>query len=130
MLRLMLPRCASFASALAVGLVLLVTQSYAAQTSSARQGAEIASEAQAALRQGNYSAAIRGFETLVKIAPAVAESHANLGLAYYSTNRFSEAAAQFQEALRLKPTLSNASYFRGLSLAKAGKCKDAVVLLG
>jgi tetratricopeptide (TPR) repeat protein len=133
----MFARSGAVTALAAAGFTLLAARLCVAQKPSARQtipaarqGAEIASQAQAALRQGNYPAAIRGFETLVKMAPAIAESHANLGMAYYSTNRFSEAAAQFQEALRLKPTLSNASYFRGLSLAKAGTCKDAVVLLG
>jgi tetratricopeptide (TPR) repeat protein len=90
---------------------------------------QIASEAQAAMRQGNYDLAIRDFGRLVKIAPQFAESHANLGIACYSAGRFAEAAPELREALKLKASLSNARYFLGLSLAKSGQCHEAVSYL-
>src|SRR5205823_5667607 len=50
--------------------------------------AQLASGAEQALRQGDYPAAIRGFEALVKMPPRVAEFRANLGMAYYSAREF------------------------------------------
>lgn len=81
------------------------------------------------MREGNYDMAIRDFTRLVKIAPQFAESHANLGMAYYSAGRFSEAVPELRAALRLKSSLVNARYFLGLSLAKSGQCRDAVSYL-
>jgi len=91
--------------------------------------AEIASEAQAAMREGNYDVAIRDFARLVKIAPQFAESHANLGIAYYSAGRFPDAVPELRAALKLKPSLTNARYFLGLSLAKSGQCREAASYL-
>ena len=90
---------------------------------------QIASEAGGALRQGDFSGAIRGYEKLVKLAPQGAEFHANLGIAYYSAGRFREAARACQEALKLKPGLIHAHYFLGVSLAEAGECKLALPYL-
>jgi len=81
------------------------------------------------MREGNYDVAIRDFARLVKIAPQFAESHANLGIAYYSAGRFSDAVPELRAALKLKPSLTNARYFLGLSLAKSGQCRDAVSYL-
>lgn len=90
---------------------------------------QIASEAGGALRQGDFSGAIRGYEKLVKLAPQVAEFHANLGMAYYSAGRFHDAAREWREALRLKPGLTHAHFFLGVSLAEAGECKQALPYL-
>jgi Flp pilus assembly protein TadD len=82
--------------------------------------AQLASAAQQALRQGDYPAAIRGFEALVKMAPRVAGFRANLVMAYYSAHAFPDAARAFEEALKLEPRLLNPHYFLGLSLSKGG----------
>src|SRR5437763_706268 len=92
--------------------------------------AQLASGAEQALRQGDYPAAIRGFEALVKMAPRVAEFRANLGMAYYSAREFPDAARAFEEALKLEPRLLNPHYFLGLSLSKGGRCKEALGYLG
>ena len=92
--------------------------------------AQLASGAEQALRQGDYPAAIRGFEALVKMAPRVAEFRANLGMAYYSAHEFPDAARAFEEALKLDPRLLNPHYFLGLSLSKGGRCKEALGYLG
>jgi tetratricopeptide (TPR) repeat protein len=90
---------------------------------------EIASQAVAALQQGDFAGAIRGFEKLVKLAPHVPEFHANLGLAYYSVGRFREAVPECREAYKLKPQLTHARYFLELSLAESGQCKEALPYL-
>lgn len=103
----------------------------AAVVSPAQQAAvaQIAAQAQGALRQADYEGAIRGFEKLIQMAPRVAEFHANLGMAYYSSGRFADAGHRLREALRLKPALENAQYFLGLSLAASGQCQEALPYL-
>jgi len=88
--------------------------------------AQIAAEAQAAIRKGDYPTAIQNFEKLVKIAPGIAEVHANLATAYYSLGRFGDAAHEAGVALKLKPSLTNAHFFLGLSLAESGRCNEAL----
>ena len=91
--------------------------------------AEIAAQASRALRQGDATSAIQGFERLTKLAPGVAEFHANLGMAYYAAGRFREAIAPCRQALKLKPTLTAPRYFLGLSLAGSGQCGEALPYL-
>ena len=83
----------------------------------------------AALRRGDSAGAIQGFEKLTKLAPGVAEFHANLGMAYYSAGRFREAIATCRQALKLKPSLTATRYFLGLSLAESGQCGEALPYL-
>ncbi|MGD0695637.1 MAG: tetratricopeptide repeat protein [Terriglobia bacterium] len=91
--------------------------------------ARIAAQAQEALRRGDYSAAIPDLEKLAKLAPDVGEIRANLATAYYSVGRFDDAAKQAAQALKLKPTLTNAHFFLGLSLAEGDRCKEALPYL-
>ena len=91
--------------------------------------AKLATEASGALRAGDFATAIQGFEKLTKLAPGVAEFHANLGMAYYSGGRFRDALAPCRQALKLKPTLTAARYFLGISLAESSQCRDALTYL-
>jgi tetratricopeptide (TPR) repeat protein len=91
--------------------------------------AQLAAQASAALRQGDFTSAIQGFERLTKLAPGIAEFHANLGMAYYSGRQFRDALAPCRQALKLKPTLTAARYFLGISLAESGQCRDALAYL-
>jgi tetratricopeptide (TPR) repeat protein len=91
--------------------------------------ARVAGLAQAALRAGDYAKAIENLEQLEKMAPGVAEVCANLATAYYSVGRFDDAARQAREALKLKPSLTNAHFFLGLSLAESDRCREALPYL-
>jgi tetratricopeptide (TPR) repeat protein len=91
--------------------------------------AQLAANAMAALRRGDSAGAIQGFEKLTKLAPGVAEFHANLGMAYYSVGRFRDAIPPCRQALKLKPTLTATRYFLGLSLAESGQCGEALPYL-
>jgi tetratricopeptide (TPR) repeat protein len=91
--------------------------------------ARVAAAAQAALRAGDYAKAIENLKQLVEMAPGVGEVRANLATAYYSAGRFDDAAQQAREALRLKPSLTNAHFFLGLSLAESGRCQEALPYL-
>ena len=91
--------------------------------------AQLAANAMAALRRGDSAGAIHGFEKLTKLAPGVAEFHANLGMAYYSAGRFRDAIPPCRQALKLKPSLTATRYFLGLSLAESGQCGEALPYL-
>ncbi|MGD1156603.1 MAG: tetratricopeptide repeat protein [Terriglobia bacterium] len=82
-----------------------------------------------ALRKGDYGAAILALEKLTTMAPGVAELQANLGVAYYSAGRPQDAVAPLRKALKLKPSLTSAHYFLGISLAESGNCKAAMPFL-
>lgn len=86
----------------------------------------IASQAQAALRAGNYAVAIERLKELAQANPNVGEIHSNLCIAYYFSGRFVEATHECREAIRLKPALLNAQYFLGPSLAESGYCNEAL----
>lgn len=97
-----------------------------AQREQARREAVAARQAMA---QRDFSAAARHYQALVNVAPSVAESHANLGVALYSAHRTAAAAAEFRKALALKPSLSMARDFLDASLAESGQCALALPLL-
>jgi tetratricopeptide (TPR) repeat protein len=90
---------------------------------------ELAREAQNALHQGQDETAVRDYERLVQLAPAVAEYHLNLGIAYYSSDRPFDAVQPLQQALKLKPGLAQARSYLGATLAESGRCQEAMPLL-
>ncbi|MGA2074345.1 MAG: tetratricopeptide repeat protein [Terriglobia bacterium] len=102
-----------------------------AQVSSGEEedNARIASEAEEALRRHDYPKAIENLQKLERVAPKIGEIHANLASAYYSVGRFEDAAEQAREALKLKPSLLNAHFLLGLSLAETDRCKEAIPYL-
>lgn len=101
----------------------------ASQEESSNNPNQLAAEAQSALAAGDDARAIPALEKLIKLQPGVAELHANLGTAYYFSGRYSDAAREYRQALKLKPTLTNAHYFLGASLAEDGKCEQALPYL-
>lgn len=90
---------------------------------------ELARQAQKALDQGDSETAVRDYGRLVKMAPAVADYHLNLGIAYYSSDRPFDAVEPLRQALKLKPALAQARYYLGASLAESGRCEEAIPLL-
>jgi tetratricopeptide (TPR) repeat protein len=118
--------------------MLVVLNGYAAQSARSTpsspplQSAEVsglARQAQNALNQGNSETAVQDYDRLVKLAPAVADYHLNLGIAYYSSDRPFDAVQPLREALKLKPALAQARYYLGASLAESGRCEEAIPLL-
>jgi len=89
----------------------------------------VAAAAQAELRAGDYAKAIENLEQLERMEPGVAEVRANLATAYYSVGRLDDAAQQARQALKLKPSLTNAHFFLGLSLAESDRCQEALPYL-
>jgi Flp pilus assembly protein TadD len=112
-------------SALALGRVSELQDQQASST----DPAQLAAEAQSALRKGDNVGAVPPLEKLVKLQPTVAELHANLATAYYFSGRYADATREYRQALKLKPALLNAHYFLGASLAEDGECRDALPYL-
>lgn len=52
---------------------------------------------------GETTAAIRAYRTVIEIAPDHATAHFNLGLLYHRSGQFEQAAQAFREVLRLDP---------------------------
>lgn len=123
----------AFILLIAVGLFRLPGRAQGHATGSSRpssQGVPSGADARIAaaqdiLRKGDRSQGVATLEKQVKISPGVAELHANLAAAYYSVGRFGDAAQQARDALKLKPSLTNAHLFLGLSLAQCGRCEEA-----
>lgn len=79
--------------------------------------------------QDAVSHLLTGLETLPLNSEAQyqpASLRSLLGKAYLQLNRFPEAAAQFQEAVRLDPNLAESHYLLALSLACQGNLEDTV----
>lgn len=87
---------------------------------------KLAREARAALDKGDTDAAVRDYEKLVKLAPAVADYRLDLGIAYYNARQAGAAASALQQALKLKPQLALARYYLEASWAEAGRCQEAL----
>ncbi|HEU5403202.1 MAG TPA: tetratricopeptide repeat protein, partial [Terriglobales bacterium] len=77
----------------------------------------VAQQAQAAR---DYATAEKEYRTLLKMDPAFAEIHMNLGLVYQLQDRRAEAISEFKAALKLKPTLTGANFFLGVDYCKEG----------
>ena len=77
---------------------------------------ERAADADAMYRQGNYEAAIEQYETVFSEGFTSAELYYNLGNAYYRTGQMGLAILNYERALRLKPTMSDAK--ENLALAQ------------
>src|SRR6266446_1006177 len=101
------------------------------QAQAAEDGAleRYSADAERAMAARDWPAAAKALQQLARQAPGVPEVHANLGLAYYSQNLVSEAAAEFQEALSLDPKFPRADWMLGLCNAELGRSEAAVKLL-
>lgn len=64
----------------------------------------------------------------VELAPELAEAHASRGLALSLTNRWAEAAREFQTAMRLNPKLFDAPFYYGRSEYRQGNFAEAARL--
>jgi tetratricopeptide (TPR) repeat protein len=115
-------------SRIAIGLLFVATglrSQPAGQVTLERYSAD----AEQAMAARDWPAAAKALQELAKLAPAVPEVHANLGLAYYSQNLITEAAAEFEKALSLNARISQATWMLGLCDAELGKNEAAIKLL-
>ena len=57
----------------------------------------------------------------MRLGPGVAEVYSNLGLARFQQGKFEQAVPAFQQALKLKPGLENATYFLAMAQSELGR---------
>jgi tetratricopeptide (TPR) repeat protein len=63
----------------------------------------------------------------VKVSPAAARAHDNLGIALTEMGRLPEAIAEFETALRIRPDFADAHFNLGVALMKSpGRLSDAM----
>ncbi len=80
----------------------------------------------AALRRSDRPAAIREFEAAIRLKPAYAEAHCNLGAVLAQRGDFAEALGQLQTAIRLRPNYAEAFNNLGLVLNELGRSPEAI----
>jgi len=68
-----------------------------------------------AMRAGHLDEAAAHFSRAIELAPAVAETHFNLGLVRFQQGRLDEASSLFNKALGLNPRLRGANLFLGIA---------------
>src|SRR3989454_4965641 len=106
-----------------------VTTSLAAPQGNQAEVLSISKRAQEEMAAKNWAAAVKSLEKLADLAPDVSEVQGNLGVAYYSDNRVSEAAKAFERALQLNPKMTRAETMLGLCYAELGENRQAVTIL-
>ena len=76
----------------------------------------------------NYAAADRATQSALALAPDLAEAHASRGFVLSISHRYDEAAAAFEEAIRLNPNLFDAHYLYARTCFAAGKIERSAEL--
>ncbi len=89
----------------------------------------LSDQARRALAAKNWPEAAQALEKLARLAPAVAEVQANLGLALYFDGRANDALAAFNRARQINPALPQVDLMTGLCEADLGRYRESMVLL-
>jgi tetratricopeptide (TPR) repeat protein len=110
-------------------LCLLASIRLAAQTANRAEIEQHYQRAQAALQAKQAAVAAQQFREILRLDPANASAHANLGVIAYDANDYPQAAQEFGAALKLQPKLWNAEAFLGMSELRVGNTKEAKPLL-
>ncbi len=84
---------------------------------------------QAALRQGNFSAAVEDFKKVLALDPGLIEAKVNLGLAYQSLLDYGSAVRYIAPALRERPDLPGLNVIAGMDYIKLGSPEKAAPFL-
>jgi len=85
--------------------------------------------AQAALQARQNAVAAQEFRAILRLDPANASAHANLGVIAYDANDYAQASQEFRAALKLQPKLWNAQVFLGMSELRRGNTQEATPIL-
>jgi tetratricopeptide (TPR) repeat protein len=101
------------------GRILLADQTADAQGRLAAEGAR-------ALSEHRYLDAERAYEALRDLSSGVAEVHASLGFVYFQQGKFTLAVPSLRQAIKLKPSLPNASILLAMSLSELGQFEEAL----
>ena len=89
----------------------------------------LAAQAEAAQRSGDYRAAAQIYEEMLKAAPHAAEVRANLGLMHHLLGEYPAAIREFRTALQENSHLFVPNLFLGLDLLQVEKPREAVPYL-
>jgi tetratricopeptide (TPR) repeat protein len=65
--------------------------------------------------RSDYVAAEKEWEAISLLEPRLAEAHSNLGMMRYLLRQYEPASRAFQKALELKPQLTSARLFLGIT---------------
>ena len=76
----------------------------------------------------DYAAADRETQAALALAPKLAEAHASRGFVLSLSGRYEDAAAAFEEAIRLNPNLFEAHYLYARSSFAAGHIESSAEL--
>ena len=87
------------------------------------------SAAQQAERAQDYAAASRQYEEILKLEPKMALIRQSLAITYHLQNRYPEAIAEFQRALRLDSALWGSDLFMGMDYYKTNQFALAIAPL-
>ena len=74
-------------------------------------------------KAGDQSGAMEQFAIALRLKPDLGLAHLSLGVALAKQQRFQEAEAQFQEALRLDPADTNAQKYLQAARRAQGKAQ-------
>lgn len=85
--------------------------------------------AQAALAANELDRAVSEFRAILQLDPRNAEVYGNLGMIAYRRGKYLEAKDAFSTALRIKPQLTDAKAFLGLSELATGESKEGEALI-
>jgi tetratricopeptide (TPR) repeat protein len=96
-----------------------------AQTDARREIAAHFERAQTALKGNQFDAAAKEFREILRLDPASASAHANLGMIAYRQADYRQAAESFLAAVKLNPSLWDAKGFLGISYGRLGQNREA-----
>lgn len=88
---------------------------------------EVLVNAAKAHEQGNYRAAIDGYEQVLKVDAKNGDVWSRYGLALQASHRDKEAMEAFSKAIALEPNNPNYFYYKGLLLEEQRNDKEAMV---
>jgi tetratricopeptide (TPR) repeat protein/glycosyltransferase involved in cell wall biosynthesis len=78
---------------------------------------------------GDFNAALAGYDEIVAKWPGYAEAHNNAGSIRAERSEYDKAIAHFRRAVELQPAYPDAHHNLGLALYQSGAAADAVVAL-
>ncbi len=99
----------------------------------ARLSADLNPQAQTAflagtadLKKGDFEAAVRAFQEVLKLEKTFGPAYLNLGLAYNELKQYEKAIPSFTKALELDSHLEGAALFLGIDYYKTGAPEKAI----
>lgn len=90
---------------------------------------QLYAQARAARERGDMPQAIKDYRAMIKLAPHLAAAFNNLGLIYFDTHDYAEAAQVLKRGLELNPNMPGANAVLGMSYSQMGEGDRARPLL-